>query len=100
MATKPITPTQRETLAYIKMYRTEFGYSPIIREIQEHFRLASTNAVMFRLKILEREGYLKRDPNLKQREFVPVEANQHTTTTPKEKKSAIRNRGDRKRNQD
>ena len=99
MATKPITKTQQETLAYIKIYRAEFGYSPVIREIQEHFSLASSNSVMFRLKILEREGYLQRDPNLKQREFIPVEANPQTTTTHKEKEKCQDQEKKRKRRQ-
>jgi len=97
MPTKPMTEKQADTWAWIKAYRAERGYSPTIQEIQSQFHLASTNAVASRLDAMERAGWIRNDPNLKQRAMIPIDANPQTTT--KENKSAGRSRGNR-RNQD
>lgn len=93
MPTKPMTDKQQETWTWIKEYRGRFGYSPTIQEIQTQFSLASTNAVASRLDAMERAGWMRSDPNLKQRAMIPIEANHDTTTTtPKGAVNGKRNR--------
>lgn len=76
-----MTEKRRETWTWIREYRARYGYSPTIQEIADHFGLASTNTVAERLDGLVRSGWGRRDPNLHQRDFIPVEANPETTTT-------------------
>jgi repressor LexA len=80
MPSKPMTSKQRETWIWIREYRALRGYSPTIHEIREHFALASTNTVAARISGLERAGWLCRDPNLKARQLIPMDANPNTIT--------------------
>jgi repressor LexA len=40
------------------------GYGPTVREIGEHFDIASPNGVMCHLKALEKKAYITREPNM------------------------------------
>lgn len=55
---KNLTLKQEEILGFLRLYLRQKGYWPSIREIQEHFRFRSTNAVAGHLKALERKGYI------------------------------------------
>jgi len=59
---KGITERQREILNYIQSFLRENAYWPSIRDIQNHFDFASTNAVMGHLRALERKEILSRIP--------------------------------------
>lgn len=50
----------REIYSFIQRFRRERGSAPTIREIGDHFRIASTNGVRYYLNLLEREGYIQR----------------------------------------
>jgi len=77
-----MTEKQRETWGWIKDYRGRFGYSPTIHEIRIQFGLSSPHTVASRLGAMERSGWITRDPNLQQRNMIPVEnANPTTATT-------------------
>jgi len=59
---KELTLRQQEILGFIQLHHRTHGYWPSIRDIQGHFKFASTNAVMGHLRALERKGSLSRVP--------------------------------------
>ena len=59
---KDLTTRQQEILTFIEHYEWRNGYWPSIREIQEMFEFASTNAVMGHLRALEKKEVLERIP--------------------------------------
>jgi repressor LexA len=58
-----LTDRQRAILDVIRDSVERRGYPPSIREICEAAGLASTSSVAHQLTVLERKGYLRRDPN-------------------------------------
>jgi repressor LexA len=58
-----LTARQRTILDVIRNAIENRGYPPSIREICEATGLASTSSVSHQLIVLERKGYLRRDPN-------------------------------------
>ena len=84
MPTKPLTPKQEITLRALRAYRKQNGYSPTITELCALLGMRSINATYSRLILMERGGWLVRDPNLSSREFLPASehANPRTTTKP------------------
>jgi repressor LexA len=62
----PVTGLTRRQQAILDVIRDSVerrGYPPSIREICEAAGLASTSSVAHQLSMLERKGYLRRDPN-------------------------------------
>jgi repressor LexA len=62
----PVTGLTRRQQAILDVIRDSVenrGYPPSIREICEAAGLASTSSVAHQLAMLERKGYLRRDPN-------------------------------------
>jgi len=57
-----LTGKRQEILEYIGESLREHGYPPSVREIGEAVGLASSSTVHAHLALLQREGYLKRDP--------------------------------------
>ena len=58
-----LTARQRAILDVIRESVDQRGYPPSIREICESAGLASTSSVAHQLTMLERKGFLRRDPN-------------------------------------
>ncbi|KZS62187.1 transcriptional repressor LexA [Mycobacterium ostraviense] len=58
-----LTERQRTILNVIRTSVTDRGYPPSIREIGDAVGLTSTSSVAHQLRVLERKGYLRRDPN-------------------------------------
>ncbi|MCG5433869.1 transcriptional repressor LexA [Mycobacterium sp. MYCO198283] len=58
-----LTARQRTILEVIRASVTTRGYPPSIREIGDAVGLTSTSSVAHQLRVLERKGYLRRDPN-------------------------------------
>src|SRR6201992_2528098 len=58
-----LTERQRTILNVIRESVTTRGYPPSIREIGDAVGLTSTSSVAHQLRTLERNGYLRRDPN-------------------------------------
>lgn len=56
-----LTPKQKETLDFISSYILRRGMSPLVTEIQEHFKLSSLRSVTQRLDALERKGLIMRN---------------------------------------
>ncbi|HZZ49799.1 MAG TPA: transcriptional repressor LexA [Pseudonocardia sp.] len=59
----PLTPRQVKILEVIRDWVERFGYPPSVREIGDAVGLNSTSSVHHQLRVLERKGYLRRDPN-------------------------------------
>jgi repressor LexA len=58
-----LTPRQRRVLTVIKDSVSERGYPPSMREIGIAVGLTSSSSVAHQLRVLEKKGYLRRDPN-------------------------------------
>lgn len=58
-----LTDRQEAILATIRASIEERGYPPSVREIAEYVGLTSSSSVAYQLGILEKAGYLRRDPN-------------------------------------
>jgi repressor LexA len=58
---KELSAKQRRILAFIQGFIGEHDYPPSIRQIQEACDISSTSVVDYNLRILEKEGYIRRD---------------------------------------
>lgn len=56
-----ITEKQEAVLNFIEQYQMQFGKSPTIREMREHFGVKSDNSILKHLKALTDKGYLEKD---------------------------------------
>ena len=61
---KTLSHRQIQILDFMHRFVDEKGYPPSIRDIEEGVGISSTSVVHYNLKILEREGYLRRDPEV------------------------------------
>jgi repressor LexA len=59
----PLTPRQQLVLETIMNSIERRGYPPSMREIGQSVGLTSPSSVKHQLMVLERKGYLRRDPN-------------------------------------
>lgn len=62
MANGRITEKQQQILDFMKKSILETGYPPTVREICDAVGLKSTSSVHSHLEILEKNGYIRRDP--------------------------------------
>jgi repressor LexA len=61
--TADLTPRQRRILEFIRQTVERRGYPPTVREIGEAVGLVSPSSVAYQMGVLERKGYLRKDPN-------------------------------------
>src|SRR3989304_9278549 len=59
-----LSSKQEKILSYLKEFVSEKGYPPSIREIGKACGISSTSVVKYNLNILQREGYIRRDPEV------------------------------------
>ncbi len=59
---KALSERQKKILEFIAAFTRENRYPPSLREIGEAVGISSTSVVNYNLNILEREGYIERDP--------------------------------------
>lgn len=59
-ASAALTDKQSNVLKYIEKYQMEFGRSPTLREMREHFKVSSDNSILKHLSALESKGYIKK----------------------------------------
>ena len=59
---KALSERQKKILEFIAGFTRENRYPPSLREIGEAVGISSTSVVNYNLNILEREGYIERDP--------------------------------------
>ena len=58
-----LTPRQRKVLEVIRDSVERRGYPPTVREIGEAVGLTSTSSVSHQLQMLQKKGFLRRDPS-------------------------------------
>jgi len=61
---KELTTRQRRILEYLRDFISKRGYPPSIRDIERGCQVSSTSVVHYNLKVLERGGHLRRDPEI------------------------------------
>ena len=61
---KKLSDRQKRIMEFIRSYLREHGYPPAIREIQQACNISSTSVVDYNLHILQREGFLRRSPEV------------------------------------
>ena len=61
---KKLSPRQQRILECIRDFMDEHHYPPTVRDIQNRCDISSTSVVDYNLHILERERYLKREPDV------------------------------------
>lgn len=60
MMAKKLSEKQKRILEFIQLFLDEHHYPPTVRDIQTGCEISSTSVVDYNLRILQREGYLKR----------------------------------------
>ena len=58
-----LTPRQRKVLEVIRDHVERAGYPPSVREIGDAVGLTSTSSVAHQMRVLEKKGFLRRDPH-------------------------------------
>jgi len=58
---KTLSTKQKQILAFLRHFREEKDYPPSIRDIVKACGISSTSVVDYNLKILEKEGHIRRD---------------------------------------
>ncbi len=70
-----LSPRQERMLAFIHEYHDDHSYMPSVREIQSACDISSTSVVDYNLRLLERDGHVRRSPDISRGlELVGVEA--------------------------
>lgn len=64
MRTAGVSNTRLRIMSFIETFALKKGYSPTVREIARGLDISSTAVVQHHLKILEREGQIRRDPGI------------------------------------
>ena len=59
-----LSPRQARILEFISDYRRTHSYPPSVRDIQAGCSVSSTSVVDYNLRILQREGYIRRAPDV------------------------------------
>jgi len=58
---KTLSSKQKQMLAFLRKFREDRDYPPTVRDILKGCGISSTSVVDYNLKILEREGHIRRD---------------------------------------
>ncbi len=56
-----LTEKQKAVLDFIEEYQMSYGKSPTLREMREHFGVASDNSILKHLNALKTKGYIMKD---------------------------------------
>ena len=59
-----LSAKRRQIVDFILQFMEEKGYPPTVRDIQSGCGISSTSVVDYHLKILEKEGHIRRDPEV------------------------------------
>ena len=66
-----LSPKQQKIINFIRRFLADRHYPPTIRDIVSGCGLSSTSVANYNLKILEREGYIRRHPEVSRGIIVP-----------------------------
>jgi len=59
-----LSAKRRQIVDFILQFMEERGYPPTVRDIQSGCGISSTSVVDYHLKVLEKEGHIRRDPEV------------------------------------
>jgi repressor LexA len=59
-----LSPKRQQIVDFILWFMEERGYPPTVRDIQSGCGISSTSVVDYHLKVLEKEGHIRRDPEI------------------------------------
>ena len=59
-----LSAKRQQIVDFILQFSEEKGYPPTVRDIQSSCGISSTSVVDYHLKVLEKEGHLRRDPEV------------------------------------
>ena len=79
---KRLSSKQQNILVYLREFVTEKGYPPSIREIGKACGISSTSVVKYNLNILQREGHIRRDPDVSRGIDVPFLSRERVVHVP------------------
>jgi len=71
---KTLSSKQQHIIDFLRRFLTDRQYPPTIRDIVVGCGLSSTSVVNYNLKILEREGYIRRQPEISRGIVVPPQS--------------------------
>ena len=61
---RKMTPRRQRILDFIQSFIDENGLPPTVRDIQKACEISSTSVVDYNLRLLDRDGYLNRRPDV------------------------------------
>jgi repressor LexA len=61
---RKLSPKRQRILDFIRDFLRENGLPPTVRDIQKACAMSSTSVVDYNLRVLQREGYLRRKPDV------------------------------------
>ena len=59
-----LTSRQKEVLQFLKGFTARTGFPPTVRELADHFNMASPRGALKHLEALQNKGWIKRTPGL------------------------------------
>ena len=80
---KKLSARRQQILDYIHAFLQENGLPPTVRDIQKACDISSTSVVDYNLRLLDRDGYLNRRPDVARGIELLDEAGQPVSTTPR-----------------
>ena len=58
------SPTRLRILNFIRKFLDKRGYAPTVRDIARGCNISTPSVVQYHLNTLERQGYIRRDPEV------------------------------------
>ena len=80
---KKLSTRRQQILDYIHDFLQENGLPPTVRDIQKACDISSTSVVDYNLRLLDRDGYLNRRPDVARGIELLDETGQPVSTTPR-----------------
>ena len=80
---KKLSARRQQILDYIHNFLQENGLPPTVRDIQKACEISSTSVVDYNLRLLDRDGYLNRKPDVARGIELLDEAGQSVSTMPR-----------------
>ena len=80
---KKLSPRKKRMLEFIQTFIDENGLPPTVRDIQKACEISSTSVVDYNLRLLDRDGYLNRRPDVARGIELLDESGQPVNSVPK-----------------
>ena len=80
---RKLSPKRQRILDFIRDFLRENGLPPTVRDIQKACAMSSTSVVDYNLRVLQREGYLRRKPDVARGIELLDNAGQPVSTAPR-----------------